>query len=76
MEAQLFTGFGSNLLTLGIVLTLYVVYKRCLQCKSHVHTAWLDCETQKVKEAKKLEKISVIKEALTQHQRETMRSSV
>ena len=73
MEDTLFTGLGSNMLTVAISLSLYVIYKRCLQCKSHLHTSWLDCETEKVREAKKLEKISVVKEALAQHQRETLR---
>ena len=69
------TSAGGNLLSLVVVTIMYVVYKRCLTCQSHIHTSWLDCETEKVKCAKRNKKKELICEALQDHQSKTLRNS-
>ena len=69
------TSAGGNLLSIVVVTVCYVVYKRCLTCQSHIHTSWLDCDTEKVKRAKRTHKKELICEALDEHLSKTIRQS-
>ena len=69
------TSAGGNLLSLLAMTVVYVIYKRCLTCQSHIHTSWFDCETEKVKRAKRNRKKELICEALEDHQSKTLRNS-
>ena len=76
MEASFIANCGGNLLTVGVVLGIFVVYKRCISSKCAIHSSWLDCESPEVKEAKLSETRINIKKALMEHQRETSRTII
>ncbi len=74
MEASnLLTAFSGNAVAMILALSCYIAYKRCLGCRSHIHTSWIDCESDRLTEQKTLQKISIIKRALTEHKTESQR---
>ena len=76
MDSELLLNCGGNLLTVGVVLMIFVVYKRCLSSKCTIHSSWLDCESPEVKAAKLSETRINIKKALMEHQPETSRTII
>ena len=75
MSNTLMKQTGGNMITLGICLILFLVYKKCKTCNSSFHTSWLDCETEDYKERKAAKHRENIKKALSEHTTETMRDS-
>ena len=64
---------GSNIVTVVGCLTIYILYKRCIGCSSHIHSSWLTCDSDSLRAKKKEAKKSLFKEALNEIKIETMR---
>jgi hypothetical protein len=76
MEASFIANCGGNLLTVGVVLGIYVLYKRCVHSRCAIHSAWLDCDSPEIKELKLSETRINIKKAMLEHDRETNRTLI
>jgi len=66
---EILTSAGGNLITLVAVTVVYVVYKRCSTCHSHVDTGCIQCDTDKVIQRKRNKKKELICEAFDDHLR-------
>jgi hypothetical protein len=73
MDASVLMNMGGNLATVAVLLTIYVVYKRCVHSSCKLHNSWVDCESDKIKELKISSKKNLYKEALAEYDRETLR---
>ena len=72
---QVLESAGGNLLTLVCVTVMYVVYKRCLTCRSECHTKMFECSTEQQRQRKREKKIDIVCSALEKHGRQTLRNS-
>ena len=73
MDASVLMNMGGNLATVAIILSIYVVYKRCVHSRCKIHSEILDCESSEIKEMKLTSKKNLYKEALAEYDRETLR---
>ena len=67
---------GGNLVSFAVVAAIFVAYKRCIACKSHLHLSWLDCESDAIRELKKNHTKQLYLEALREFQTETQRNEI
>ena len=73
MDASVLMNMGGNLATAAIILSIYVVYKRCVHSRCKIHSEILDCESNEIREMKLTSKKNLYKEALAEYDRETLR---
>ena len=73
MDATVLMNMGGNLATVAILLSIYVVYKRCVHSRCKIHSEILDCESNEIREMKLTSKKNLYKEALAEYDRETLR---
>ena len=73
MDASVLMNMGGNLATAAIILTIYVVYKRCVHSRCNIHSEFLDCQSDAIKEMKLTSKKNLFKAALAEYDRETLR---
>jgi len=67
---------GSNFLTAAGLLAVYVIYKRCVGCSSHIHSSWLTCESEALTQKKNQRRKEVLKAALEEIRVETLHDKI
>ena len=67
---------GSNFLTAAGLLAVYVIYKRCVGCSSHIHSSWLTCDSESLTLKKNQRRKEIVKEALKEVHIETLRDKI
>lgn len=66
---------GSNFATAAGLLAIYVIYKRCVGCSSHIHSSWLTCDSEALTQKKNQRRKEILKEALKEVYIETFRDN-
>ena len=76
MEPEFLLNCGGNLLSIGLALGIYVLYSRCVHSRCAIHSTWLDCESDEIKQLKFSKQKTVLKQALEEIRVETERGSI
>ena len=65
--------FGTNLGSMAVGVAIFVIYKRCLACRSHLDTGWLECTSPALEEAKNRKTVNVFKSAMREFHKESIK---
>lgn len=76
METELLLNCGGNILTMGLGLILFVVWKRCVHSKCAIHSSIIDCESPEIKIKKFNNQKNLLKQVLAELQSETQHDSI
>ena len=75
LNSEFLLNCGGNLVSLGLALGIYVLYKRCVHSKCAIHSSWLDCESDEIKEIRFQKRKTELKKALEEIKIETQHSN-